>query len=251
LKSFRGAIVAACALVAIACGAQSFTSQPNPHLEERNAWNTCVKPKCDPGGAGAPKSVDNVSVTAPALDGHSMRFDVAGPPYTNALWFIYTGEYVPTAPNIALDLYAYVTGGGASAQAFEYDVFEYAGSVRYMFGTQCALNGDGKWDVWDMLHGQWIASDVPCQMTVNKWHHIQMTFHRDGKQCDGYPCMYYDVITVDGKNYAVNMAEPSGPFPSIWGQGNNSGLNIQLDIGPSGAPVTEYIDKANVHFYGW
>lgn len=184
-----------------------------------------------------------------------MQFNVSGPAYTNALWFIYTGEYVANAPNVAVDLYAYVTSGGTTAQAFEYDVFEYAGNIRYMFGTQCNQLGDGHWDVWDMLHGRWIASSVPCSsMEVNKWHHIQMTFHRvigDTNKCDGYPCMYYDVITVDGHNYSVNMVEPSGPFPSIWGAGNNSGLNIQLDIGPSGKPLTEFIDRANVQFYGW
>lgn len=251
-NSVRGALCAAVALIAIACGAQSFVSQPNSHLEERAGWNTCVKPACDPGGSTAPKSVSNANSTF-ALDGHSMQFNLSGPAYTNALWFIYTGEYVANAPNVAVDLYAYLTPSGTSAQALEYDVFEYAGRFRYMFGTECN-QASGHWDVWDMLHGQWIMSPVPCSMAVSKWHHVQLEFHRvvgDAGQCQGYPCMYYDTITVDGKVYAVNMVEPAGPYPSSWGVGNNSGLNIQLDLGASGTALTEYIDKANVQFYGW
>jgi hypothetical protein len=38
----------------------------------------------------------------------------------------------------------------------------------------------------------------------------------------------YDMLNVDGDHTQLNLAYPSGPLPSGWG--DNSGLQIQLDI---------------------
>jgi hypothetical protein len=48
-----------------------------------------------------------------------MQFNVAGPAYTNALWYLYFRAYTPNAPNTSVDLYAYLPSSGASAQALE------------------------------------------------------------------------------------------------------------------------------------
>ena len=177
-----------------------------------------------------------------------MRLDLTGPAYTDALWYVYTGAFNSTATIGEIDLWAYPAG--ARAQAYEYDAFEYAGKIRYVFGHQCDY-GNGKWDVWDMLHGTWVATSITCNLSLNAWHHIQLQFHRiNGSNCSGYPCQYYDSITIDGQVNAVNMVEPSGPYPTAWGTGNNTGLNIQLDTADASS-LTEYIDDANLLLYGW
>lgn len=220
--------------------------QPSVNLDQRTDWHTCVRPSCDPGGEGTPTFVDHV----PGVKGAgraSMRFDVEGPKYTNALWYVYVGA-TPGADIGLIDLWTYLPAEDNYAQAIEFDAFQYITPVRYMFGTQCNQLGDGRWDVWDMLHSHWVTSSVPCSLSKNAWHHVQIAFHRGGV-CDGWPCEFYDSITIDNHVNAVNMVEPSGPLPAGWGE--NSGLNVQLDIGPVGATISEYVDQANLLLFGF
>ena len=64
--------------------------------------------------------------------------------------------------------------------------------------------------------------------------------------CDGYPCMYYDMLGVDNSYTQFETTEPSGSIPAGWS--NNSGLNFQLHISgaKSSATATEYLQHINL-----
>lgn len=64
-----------------------------------------------------------------------------------------------------------------SAQALEYDTFQFVGGREYMFGSQC--NYSGQWEVWNAGATVWHPTSVPCQkFTPNVWHHIVWQVHR-------------------------------------------------------------------------
>jgi hypothetical protein len=77
---------------------------------------------------------------------------------------------------------------------------------------------------------------------------VQWWVHRvDGDtSCDGYPCMYYDMLGIDEVYTQFTMSEPSGPIPAGWS--DDSGLNFQLDISgaKSKATATEYLQHVNL-----
>lgn len=221
----------------------AFVVQPAGNVDDQAAWLTCVKPSCNPGGVGTPTFVDEFPVTNVTRDGHARRFDVSGPADTNALWYIYAGETQASAHNGLIDLWIYLPAADDKAQAFEYDAFQYEDSTRYMFGHQCDQLGSGRWDVWDALHGQWVVTGIPCELSKDVWHHLQIAFHREGTY------QHYDSITIDDHVNAVNLVESAGPLPHGWA--NTSGLNIQLDIGPEGATISEYVDEANLLLFGF
>lgn len=237
------ALLTIVAAMSICCGAQSFVSQPNSNVDNNvSSWVSCYYPKCNPGGVGTPTTVSITAQTSPSKDGHSVQFYLAGPAYTNALYWYKTGISLPSSTQAEGDFWIYIGANGSTAQSFEYDIFQFLSPYKFMYGTQCS-QGAGKWQVWDDAGGRWVDTAVACSLSEAAWHHIKWRVHRSGST------MYYDVLTVDGTNYAINMKEPAGQMPSGWT--NNSGIQFQLDIGPSGKPLTETVDLVNVQFFGW
>ena len=118
-----------------------------------------------------------------------------------------------------------------------------------MFGTQCDY-GNGAWDVWDGLHGQWVPSSVPCaKFKPNVWYHITETFYRTSDTREHYQGLtivqYNSNMTIaSSKSYTLGMVEPSGPLPTGWGE--NLGVQFQMDIGPAGGTLTEWVDKVTL-----
>lgn len=228
-------------LLAAAWG-QSF----NTNLEmNAAAWQICVLPNCQPGGSGIPTET-SISETGSKWPSNSLELSVTGPAWTNLL--IYTKVGATSATYFQSDFWvliptAYVL---SNYQALEYDIFQFLSPYRFMFGSQCVLNA--KWQVWDELHQNWIDTSRACAITENTWHHIQWWVHRvDGDtSCDGYPCMHYDMLGVDGTYSQFETAEPAGPIPVGWG--DNSGINFQIDItGVTGdRSAGEYIQHVNL-----
>ncbi|HXM63720.1 MAG TPA: choice-of-anchor D domain-containing protein [Terriglobales bacterium] len=138
----------------------------------------------------------------------------------------------------------------SNIQSSEKDQFQFNSGQRFMMGSQCESPtlGNGKWDIWNQAAnsggGAWVATAVPCQIltTAAVWHTIVWVTHRDpigSTNCSGQPCMYYDSLTVDGTVYTGFPAEPS--FPNS--EGDNSGIQTQLDVSAAGGSATEVLDE--------
>lgn len=228
-------------LSAGAACAQTFNMNMETNLP---AWNSCVLPLCQPGGSGIPTSVA-IAATGSKWPANSLKLSVSGPEWTNFLAWDKVGA--TSATYFQSDFWVYlpteVSSGGY--QAVEYDIFQFMNPYEFMWGSECVFGGE--WQIWDQLHGHWLDTERACEMNVAGWHHVQWWVHRvDGDtSCDGYPCLYYDMLGIDGVYTQFKLEEPAGPIPAGWG--NDSGLNFQLDISGAkkSATIYEYIQKVN------
>lgn len=221
-------------------------AQFNTNLETSvTNWQQCVLPLCNPGGSGVPTST-TIAETGSAWPANSLKLSVSGPKYTNFL--VYNKVGATTATYFQSDFWVLVPKSLASSnyQALEYDIFQYLSPYEFMWGSQCVVGA--YWQIWDGLHQQWIETTRACSLPGGSWHHVQWWVHRiDGDlSCDGYPCLYYDMLGVDENYTQFAMLEPSGPIPFGWS--NDSGLNFQLDISgaQSKGTATEYLQHVNL-----
>lgn len=186
--------------------------------------------------------------TTPSRDGSSRQFHISGLSYANGLWWYKVGPN-DNVSNFRFDFWVQLDSGTKGAQAIEFDVFQYVGSQRFMFGTQCNYFY-GVWDIWDEASTRWLRTSVPCSsLKPNVWYHVTETFHRtaDTKQ-------HYDSLTVvqynnrnkvvSNKSYTLNLTTSSGPLPSGWSE--NMGVQFQMDIGPNGTTMNEWVDRVNL-----
>jgi len=180
-------------------------------------------------------------VTTKGFEG-DLLLGISGPEYSNTLFFQKIGA--TTATHLVAEWQVYLSGQTADdSQALEYDTFAFNAPYEFMWGSECVNHG--YWQVWDQLHGQWVNTTLPCNLAEG-WHRIQWFFHRvDGDtSCDGFPCEYYDLLNVDENYTQFSLTYPSGPIPHGWA--NDSGLQLQLDIGASGKSLREYVRNVSL-----
>jgi hypothetical protein len=227
---------------ALAAQAQTFNMGMETNL---SAWNPCVLPLCQPGGSGIPTKIV-IAETGTKWPANSLELSVTGPQWTNFLAWDKVGA--TSATYFQSDFWVYIPSNISSGvyQALEYDIFQFLSPYEFMFGSECVIGG--QWQIWDELHGQWLNTNRGCQMNLSGWYHIQWWVHRvDGDtSCDGYPCMYYDMLGINNVYTQFETKEPAGPIPAYWS--NDSGLNFQLDISgaKSSATLSEYIQQVNL-----
>lgn len=148
-----------------------------PSIERWMPWQTCAS--CALAGGSGP-SVNHymwAGVTSPSLDGDSTQFVINGGfPYADAIWWKQLGGD-SNAAHFLYDLYFYIADTGAS-EALEFDVNQSTGGRKYTFGTQCGVNYDHQWDVWDTAGYHWRPTGVPCNVLPNTWNHYTGEFYR-------------------------------------------------------------------------
>jgi hypothetical protein len=222
------------------------SAQFNTNMETNVvAWQQCILSACNPGGSGIPTST-TIAQTGSKWPPNSLELSVTGPEWTDFLAYDKVGA--TTAAYFQSDFWVYIPTGTAfeNYQALEYDIFEFLSPYEFMWGSQCVIGN--MWQVWDELHQQWMNSPLACSLTAGRWYHLQWWVHRvDGDtSCDGYPCMYYDMLGIDEVYTQFTMTEPSGPIPAGWS--DDSGLNFQLDIsGVKGkVAAAEYLQHVNL-----
>jgi hypothetical protein len=183
--------------------------------------------------------------TTPSRDGASTELFMSGQGYSNVLYYNKLGAY-DTASHFTWDFWVQVDSTSYHAQTFEFDTFQFLNGRRYMFGTQCNYS-NGQWQIWNEGSHYWLNSGIACQkFTPGKWYHITWKFHRGtGTNTN----MYYDSLMIQqqgqwGMTRYLNIAEPSGPLPTGWG--DNLGVQFQLDLGPSGGELHEWIDQVTL-----
>src|SRR6476660_2182844 len=138
------------------------------------------------GTSGSPDAVyDVTSQASPSKDGNSSLLTISqSPAYANDLFWVKlcsTQDPNPAqaATHFLSDFWVYPTSSVSSAQAIEYDIFQFVRGRAYMWGTQCNLSKH-TWQV-DTENGQsWVDLPLTCGtsgtydtvFTPNAWHHI-------------------------------------------------------------------------------
>jgi hypothetical protein len=150
----------------------------------------------------------NYGVSSPSLDGGATQFVINGGfAYADAIWWKQLGGD-STATHFVYDAYFYITDTGAS-EALEFDVNQSTGGRKYTFGTQCGVNYDRQWDVWDTAGGRWRPTGVSCNLLPNTWNHYTGEFYRANGRT------YVVSITLNGVKSYVNASYnsiPSGAY---------------------------------------
>ena len=223
--------------------------------DTQTGWQLCTGPGCA-GGTGTPTSTSQTFMHAsPSLDGSSMLLSLSGPQLSNNGWFLDTGPQ-DSDTSFTLDLWFNVPSN-ADVQAVEFDMFQYllaghggaTANTRLFFGTEC-LTGN-VWNVWDSSGRNWIDTGAPCNYIVSstQFNHLVIAVHRvsGDTSCGGFPCMFYDSITLNGTAVVSNVKTNAGALPAGWSQ--QTGVFLQLDTNSacgSGCTINEYIDKGNL-----
>lgn len=189
------------------------------NVEAMPGWGSCTV--CAGIGANGPSASYSTrqGVAAPSLNGKSMQFNIAGrTPFSDAIWW---KELTPNtkAVHFQYDLDFYLTAP-QNAEALEFDVNQTANGRRFVFGTQCGVNYDHQWDVWDTAGGHWKPTGIPCAMPAAfKWHHLTWEFYRDANY------IHFVAITLDGVKHYVNVTYASRG----WSGGAEVNVAFQMD----------------------
>jgi hypothetical protein len=201
-----------------------------------SGWGSCQSGACA-GGSGSGSFWQAFNQTTPSMDGVSMELFKDGV-WGNALWWRKMGAN-NSVTNFLWDFYVQLDSASlSSAQALEYDAFQFVGGYNYMIGTECNYAA-GVWDTWSEASGKWLHTTVPCQkFSAGTWHHIQWYMNTNHSN-HSYT---YVTLVVDGKAYNVNQTQ----YAKNLGWGDNLGAQWQLDVNASGNGYHEWVDKATL-----
>ncbi len=188
-------------------------------------------------------------ITDPAVGATSTRFDVGGSvKYSDALFVNHLlGDGSPTPdPNATilssihqLTYDVWFFGSHLElAHALEFDIGLNFNGRAMMFGTECRMEGNEVWALWDNPNHKWVDTQVPCKAVNGKWNHLVLQFHRtDGNY------LVYDSITLNGTTNSLGWKTNS--VPHTW---HGLVVNFQLDGNGTQADYSVYIDKLNITY---
>ncbi len=209
-------------------------------------WGSCVP--CAGGASNNAFIASSPFQTSPSKDGSSRDFYIDGDAYSDGLWWYKVGPN-NAASNFQFDFWLYADSSTQGAQALEFDTYQFISGREYMFGTQCNYV-TGSWELWNAGSLKWTASSVPCRkFNPNTWYHITLTFHRTSNRYE-----HYDKLTIvqyksngrvaSSNSYNLNRAYPSQFTPPGWG--DDLGVQFQMDIGPKGAHMQQWVDQVRL-----
>jgi hypothetical protein len=212
------------------------TAKVFSNIDQMGGWTACGTAACA-GGSGTSAYWQALNQTSPAMDGRSMEVYNAGV-WANALWWMKFGAN-DSATNMLWDFYVNLDAEAAkSAQALEYDQFQFVGGYNYMIGTECNYAA-GVWDTWNEGSGAWLHTTVPCaKFTSGTWHHIQM-YVTTNHSSHTYT---YKTFVIDGKSYTLNQTQPAKNL----GWADNIGVQYQLDVNATGSGYHEWVDQSKL-----
>jgi hypothetical protein len=240
----------ACLLFAYTALAQTqYTNIDDSKLVDNGTvgWGSCVD--CAGGGNNNAVIASSPDQSRPSRDGASRDFYINGAAYSDGLWWYKVGPN-DAVSNFSFDFWLTVDSNTQQyAQALEFDTFQFIGNQEFMFGTQCDF-ASGTWDVWNAAAGAWVHSAVPCsRFTAKNWYHITLSFHRTSDGMEHYDNLSIKQYNAHGRlvgqnTYSLGQAFGAGTLPQGWGE--NLGVQFQMDIGPSGTNMQEWVDQVSL-----
>jgi hypothetical protein len=203
------------------------------NVDSMSGWGSCAA--CAGIGANGPNASLTTALSgSPSLDGTARKFTIAsGSAYADGLWW----KSLPgndSKSHFTFDYYFYVTNPAAS-EALEFDVNQSAANRRYIYGTQCGVNYDHQWDVWDTAANTWRPTGIACSPLVNSWNHVTWEFERSGGR------IHFIAVTMNGKKSFVNRWYNS----KAWGASEIS-IAVQLDQRANHVTYSTWVDKINL-----
>jgi hypothetical protein len=194
------------------------------------------------------------NVTAPPNGPSSTatRYDLGGSvKYSDALFSNHTigdgttqnmpdkdGSIMNSIRHMVYDVYFY--GDHLNlAHALEFDIGLNVSGRAMMFGTECRMEGNKLWAVWDNPTQRWVDTKVPCKAAVGKWNHLVIKFSTTSDHM-----VIYDSITLNGTTTDVGMSNKS--IASNW---HGMVINFQLDGNGAQNDFSVYLDKLNITYY--
>ena len=209
-------------------------------------WGSCVD--CAGGGTNA-TIASSPFQDPPSKDGGSRDFYINGAAYTNGLWWYKLGAN-DAVSNFQFDFWLNVNSSvQQNAQALEFDTFQFINGQQYMFGTQCNYNS-GTWDIWNAGGAAWVHTSAPCnRFSAGDWYHLTLSFHRTSDGLEHYDSLYIGHYNSHGRlaghnRYNFNRTFSSAALPPGWGE--NLGVQFQMDIGPTGTTLQEWVDQVSL-----
>jgi hypothetical protein len=199
-------------------------------------------------GAQGSSSGSMSLVGSPSLTGSARKFVTN---YSNngneRYWVSFGDDNIST--NFLYDTWIYIQSPSSSLANVEMDLNQtMPNGQTAIFGFQC----DGWNNTWDYTANKgtptnpvdtWVRSNQYCnprQWSTNTWHHIQVTYSRDGSGNITYQAVWLDDVQ-QSINATVNSAFALGWAPSLLS-------NFQVD-GVGNGQVTLYMDNLTV--YRW
>ena len=201
-------------------------------------WGTCNK--CAGIGANGPLATSSMveNQLSPSLSGKSAKFSMSGQPFADVIWWQELGA-ANAATHFQYDVDFYLTTP-QYAFALEFDTNQTVNSRRFVFGTQCGVNYDHQWDVWDTLGNHWKPTGIPCAIpTAFQWHHLTWEYYRDAS------AIHYVAVTVDGVKHFVNAAYSS----KAWSNSPELNIAFQMDGDSVMHPYSVWIDNARLAYW--
>jgi hypothetical protein len=202
-------------------------------------WQNCTV--CAGIGGNGPVAAFSMTqfVGSPSMDGQSNHYWLGGgTPYSDALWWKQLGAQ-SGATHFVYDLYFYYTNPNAP-QALEFDVNQSVGGIKYIFGMQCNVRGDGQWDVWNGATKRWTATGIACPAPPTyKWNHLTLEFYRSG-----YNQGTFVAVTLNGVKHYINRTY--NQIPSSVGELN---VAFQMDGNYAQQAFDVWLDKVSLTYW--
>ncbi|HEY1983947.1 MAG TPA: hypothetical protein VGG85_00975 [Terracidiphilus sp.] len=188
-------------------------------------------------------------VKTPAMTSTARQFDTTYTNYGGERYWVSFGTD-STAMNFLYDGWVYIASPNNDLANLELDMNQtMPNGQTAIFGFQC----DGYSNTWDYTANSgtpqkyndvWLHSNQTCNprnWSVNAWHHVQISYSRDGNGNITYKSVWLDSKEQD-LNVTVNSAFALGWGPSLL-------TNLQVDgFGISGS-ARVYLDNLTV--YRW
>jgi hypothetical protein len=206
------------------------------NIDQMTGWSSCDR--CAGIGAKGPRANEWMTHTSsPSMDGKSAMFNISsGTPYADALWWRELGPN-DGASHFIYDVYFYIKNPGAS-EALEFDMNQTAGGRRYVYGTQCGVNYDHQWDVWDTAVGTWRKTGIGCSVKAYAWNHLTWEYYRSGGK------IHFVAVTLNGRKSYVNRT-----YGSRSRSGPEINVAFQMDLTGSHTTYQVWLDKFTLKEY--
>ncbi len=183
-------------------------------------------------------------VGSPSLSGNALEFYTTYSYYGGERYYASFGDDT-TSSNFVYDGWVYLDNSSGSIANVEMDINQaLSNGYTVIFGFQC----DGWAGTWDYTENSgtseapidhWVNSSAGCNPRTwaqNIWHHVQISYSRDG-----YGDVTYQSVWLDGNQQPINATVPSA-FALGWAP--TLLTNFQVDSFASGwSSSNVYLDN--------